>query len=345
MSFEGKTSGSLSALTRTTPVPNRIIDEVMPYLSDTELRVLMVVVRSTLGWQEGTGRKESDWLSHRQLQARTGRSSAVVSRAVDGLVKRGLIRVTNEVGRELRDSHERSRSRGRLFYRLTSDSEGVDIQGESQTVEDGLDSASKSKALPPSDTTEISFTALEISATASETLPRKVRTTKETGTKEIFIKETQTKESKVGGNLEKALFLDSLTSKTGVETTEFLPVDLEHQRIDGRSSILEESESEKRGDKAVSDYGDYGQEAEVVNFVRAFEQAYQKALPNETIPENSPEDLALLQRYLKRHGSEALQGWLTAFFKSSFGYVRRRHWSLRSFLDCYFVLQVGRHII
>src|SRR4051812_27572085 len=78
---EPQKAKSPSALDRTTPVPHWLLDEAMPLLSDTELRVLLVVTRSTLGWREGEGRKESDWLSHRQLQARTGRSSAVVSRA------------------------------------------------------------------------------------------------------------------------------------------------------------------------------------------------------------------------------------------------------------------------
>ena len=33
------------------PVPTRLVDEVMPALKDTELRVLLVVLRQTWGWQ------------------------------------------------------------------------------------------------------------------------------------------------------------------------------------------------------------------------------------------------------------------------------------------------------
>lgn len=49
----------------TTQVPNVILDEWMPKLKDIELRVLLVVVRQTLGWLENaeTGtRKEKDWI-------------------------------------------------------------------------------------------------------------------------------------------------------------------------------------------------------------------------------------------------------------------------------------------
>jgi hypothetical protein len=345
MRFESKDSVSLSTLTRTTPVPNQILDEVMPRIGDTELRVLMVVVRSTLGWQEGARRKESDWLSHRQLQARTGRSSAVVSRAVDGLVKRGLIRITNEVGQELWGSQERSRSRGRLFYRLISDAESVDIQDELQSAEDSLGSASKTKALSAPDTIESSLTALEISATASETLPRKVRTTKETGTKEILTKETQTKENKESDRKEGASFIPSLTSKSEALPAHFLPVDLNHQKAHCRSPALQESEVQQGSNEAATiDDDDSGEDSEVVGFICTFEGFYRKVRPSEAVPETSLEDLALLKRYVERYGRETLQGWLPTFFKSTFGYVRRRSWSMRSFLDCYFVLQTGRRI-
>lgn len=84
----------------TTPMPNFLLDRVMPRLTDTEWRILCVIVRQTFGWHLGPGkRKQSDWLSHYQLKRRTGRQSAAVSRAIDRLVKRGLITV--------RDSHER----------------------------------------------------------------------------------------------------------------------------------------------------------------------------------------------------------------------------------------------
>ncbi len=112
---------SLAPERGTTPVPTALIDRVMPALRDTELRVLLVVVRQTLGWQVGKDpylRKERDWLTQSQLMRRTGRASGAVAHAVDALVRRGLIDVLDENERPLPTPSERRRSLGRLYYRL-----------------------------------------------------------------------------------------------------------------------------------------------------------------------------------------------------------------------------------
>ena len=104
-----------------TPVPNELLDRTMPELRDTELRVLLVVVRQTLGWQDGFDpkqRKERDWLTQSQLMRRTGRASEAVARAVDGLVRLGLIDVLDRSGSLLPSPAERRRHLGRLYYRL-----------------------------------------------------------------------------------------------------------------------------------------------------------------------------------------------------------------------------------
>ena len=100
--------------------PHRLVDEVMPTLSGSEWALLCVVVRQTLGWHDPAtgGRKTSDWLSHRQLRARTGRGSDAVCSAVDSLVRRDLIEVQDEAARLLPTSAERRRAR-RLFYALS----------------------------------------------------------------------------------------------------------------------------------------------------------------------------------------------------------------------------------
>ncbi len=105
----------------TTPVPNGLLDRVMPTLRDTELRVLLVVVRQTLGWQDGSDpsrRKERDWLTQSQLRRRTGRASEAVSAAVEALVRAKLIEVQDGRGRPLVTPAERRRSLGKLYYRL-----------------------------------------------------------------------------------------------------------------------------------------------------------------------------------------------------------------------------------
>lgn len=104
------------------PVPVRLVDEVMPDLRDTELRVLLVVLRQTWGWRAdrlaGSGaHKRRDWLSHRQLCRRTGRGSDAVSAAVASLTAAGLIVVEDGGGRPLAMPEERRRCLGRLYFR------------------------------------------------------------------------------------------------------------------------------------------------------------------------------------------------------------------------------------
>ena len=114
-------SGNLPFPVGSTPFPNVLIDKAMPELTDTEWRLLCVVCRQTLGFASPGGRgvrRTRDWLSHGQLKARTGRASAAVSRAVDGLVRRNLIEVRTEAGELLLTPPERRRCQGKLFFSL-----------------------------------------------------------------------------------------------------------------------------------------------------------------------------------------------------------------------------------
>ena len=126
------------------PVPVRLVDAVMPHLKDTELRVLLVVLRQTWGWkvdrtsvykdEAGTQSRTSgqassqqrvkhqatkcrDWLSHSQLCRRTGRGSDAVSAAVASLTASGLIIVEDAGGKPLATPEERRRCMGRLYFR------------------------------------------------------------------------------------------------------------------------------------------------------------------------------------------------------------------------------------
>jgi phage replication O-like protein O len=103
------------------PVPLVYIDVVLPALTDTELRVLLVIIRQTLGWSDATQperRKERDWITQSQFQRKTGKSRDAISRAVKGLVEKKLIQVENRAGEPLETPQKRQRARDRLFYRL-----------------------------------------------------------------------------------------------------------------------------------------------------------------------------------------------------------------------------------
>lgn len=64
----------------------------MPTLRDTEFRVLVVLIRSTTGWnREGVAVR----LSYGHLKRRTGRSSEAIANALRSLHGQGLIHITS----------------------------------------------------------------------------------------------------------------------------------------------------------------------------------------------------------------------------------------------------------
>jgi hypothetical protein len=141
-------------LSATTPIPNRLLDTIMPTLSDTELRVLLVVVRQTLGWRasDGNHRKTRDWITHRQLLEKTGRESAAVSRAVQSLVTKTLIQVEDSEGTILMVAAARRTTRSRLYFRLHPRLlEWTTSQSEVATSQNKHPKAKKKRELNPTD--------------------------------------------------------------------------------------------------------------------------------------------------------------------------------------------------
>ena len=146
----------------TTPFPNRLLDDIMPLVTDTEWRVVCVITRQTLGWHntETGGRKTRDWLTHKQLQAKTGRAGAAISQAIEGLVDKALICVEDADGNLLTSAAERRRTQGRLYYRLQQ----TRLQAETNSEALTLESEARSS---------------QTEAATSETILRKAKTTKE----------------------------------------------------------------------------------------------------------------------------------------------------------------------
>jgi phage replication O-like protein O len=71
-----------------TKTPNELVDRLMPTLGDTELRILLFLVRQTAGWNRPGS---AVTLTYRTLTARTGRRSEAVSNALRSLAAKGLI--------------------------------------------------------------------------------------------------------------------------------------------------------------------------------------------------------------------------------------------------------------
>jgi hypothetical protein len=77
-------------------------------------------------------------------------------------------------------------------------------------------------------------------------------------------------------------------------------------------------------------------------FIASYQNLYRQHFPSQTVPTVEEEERRLLQRRLAQHGEAALLHWLPAFFACRFGYVRRRRYSLGSFLDSLHVLQAAQ---
>lgn len=104
---------------KSTPVPNVLFDVYLKELKTAELKILLTIIRQTLGWADRRaylGRKEMDWISCSQLQSKTGCSRRAISSAIETLVKKELIEVLDEKGNFLNDPSMR-KGKQRLFYR------------------------------------------------------------------------------------------------------------------------------------------------------------------------------------------------------------------------------------
>ena len=125
---------------KTTPVPNVLFDVHLKELKSAELKVLLVIIRQTLGWRDRQavlGRKEMDWISGGQLQSKTGSSRHAISSAIESLVSMKLIEVLDDAGNLLSDPAMR-KGKQRLFFRsassLTSSVENVGTIGVQRTI-------------------------------------------------------------------------------------------------------------------------------------------------------------------------------------------------------------------
>lgn len=91
----------------------------MRKMNDTEFRIVMLVVRATLGWEadkETHMRKTQDWISSSQLESKTGRKRSSLSPAIDHCINEGWIEVRNKKGEILKTAKERSGNN--LYFRL-----------------------------------------------------------------------------------------------------------------------------------------------------------------------------------------------------------------------------------
>ena len=105
-----------------TPVPNSVFDEHLRSLRIAELKILLVVIRQTLGWKDEKNkseRKEMDWIASSQLAVKTGCSFRSINSAIQILIDKKLIEVLDDKGRLLVMPSQRQ-GKQKLFFRLSS---------------------------------------------------------------------------------------------------------------------------------------------------------------------------------------------------------------------------------
>jgi hypothetical protein len=95
-------------------VPRAFLSQVLPGLTDTELRVLLVVLVRTVGWVEQGKPRRRAWIARSVFVSETGRSPDAITRATQSLAACGLLRITDEQGARV-DARLRRRI-SRLYF-------------------------------------------------------------------------------------------------------------------------------------------------------------------------------------------------------------------------------------
>lgn len=118
-----------------TQTPNDFFDEIAKTLKEGELRVLLVVMRQTFGWQ-----KRWDRISLSQLEQKTGMCRDSVNNALKSLIEKKLIIKHKEgaIGRQ------------KCWYTLCVENEEQEPEIDTEFIEESNISYQSSKTTPPS---------------------------------------------------------------------------------------------------------------------------------------------------------------------------------------------------
>jgi len=102
---------------QTTQVPNFLLDNFLVHLTESEIKVALIVIRQTLGWiNVKTGkRKTRDRMSINQLVRKTGVSKRSVTSSIQSLIAKQLICVSDFKGNALNQPHARKGKRFLFF--------------------------------------------------------------------------------------------------------------------------------------------------------------------------------------------------------------------------------------
>lgn len=113
-----------------TNVPNHVFDIHLKQLGHAELKVLLVIIRQTLGWVNKQTKKvkEWDWISQQFFVRKTGLSARAISNAITSLLQKDLILIKNETGKLMYSNKERQLSQ-KLFYKFKQKTIPCELEG------------------------------------------------------------------------------------------------------------------------------------------------------------------------------------------------------------------------
>ncbi len=105
-------------LINTTPVPNDFFS-YLPQLTDSEIRVLLLVIRQTCGWKNARTqeRKSRDRMTYDYIIKKTGLYRTILSSTIQSLVYLKVLVITDYEGTIL-DTAEKRKGKHSLFYQF-----------------------------------------------------------------------------------------------------------------------------------------------------------------------------------------------------------------------------------
>jgi len=109
----------MSFIPNTTPTPNWLYNGEMKKMNETELKVVLLITRKTLGWfdsMSGNQRKQQDFISQKQFIEFTGQSHTAIAKAIQTGVEKNWIIAKDKNGK-LCDTSEKRRRR-KVWYQL-----------------------------------------------------------------------------------------------------------------------------------------------------------------------------------------------------------------------------------
>lgn len=93
-----------------TPISNILLDNFISTLTGSELKILLIILRQTVGFH-----KQRDKMTYVQLQKKTGLSKRIITETIQSLINKNLILVTDYQNKPLENTGDR-KGKILLFY-------------------------------------------------------------------------------------------------------------------------------------------------------------------------------------------------------------------------------------